>query len=173
MAYTFDATAGGFSANSYATIEQLNDYFGGRYPSELWNGLSTLEQQQIATTATRRLDQESYYGLKTTDAQALQFPRHGIFDRNGSVYSATEIPQNLINAQAELIYFLLQSEDRTLSELDLHDADALTNYSVGPLNYGFKGKVKANQLPQNVKDELAAIGECWVDSKLNPNVISR
>lgn len=171
MAYAFDATIGGAVANSYATVEQLDTYFGGRYPADLWDSLPTADKQKIATTATRRIDQETFYGGKAKSSQSLQFPRINASDREGNTYQSNIIPQNLINAQAELIYFLLQAEDRNLSELDLHDAQSLDGLSVGPLNYSFKGKIKANQLPDSVKSELKALG-CWMPG-INPTVISR
>lgn len=173
MAFIFDATIGGTASNSYATTAELDDYFDGRYPNDLWTGLSTTDKQRIAVTATRRLEQESWSGVKVDETQALDFPRDAIFNSEGRSYSTTEIPTGLVNALGELAYFLLSSDDRILSELDLHDANSLSTYSVGPLDYGFKGKIKANELPQNVKDELDAIGDAWVNRGKNPTLILR
>jgi hypothetical protein len=67
------------------------------------------------------------------------------------------ISPNLKNAVFELMYFMLQSDDRTLSEIELHDAQFLKSYEVGPLKYEFTG-AKMNGLPNTVKAELKSIG---------------
>lgn len=172
MAFVFEPTPGLTTSNSYASIDDLDTYFGGRFEDELWTALDTTQKEKIAVTGTRRLDQEQYTGIKTLEAQALQFPREPIFDRDGYSYDEDAMPDNLKYALGEYIYFVLQSEDRILSELDLFDAKVLDGYAVGPLDWKFNGKAKMNQLPQTVKDELTAIGDAWVGDR-NPSMILR
>lgn len=158
MAFVFDATIGGASANSYLTVAQADDYFDSRYDNELYTDLTDEEKQRLLVTASRRLDAEHYAGRSVTETQALQFPRVVAYDRNYYPYQQNEIPVNLKNAVCELGYFYLQKDDRMLDETELHDAAMLENYKVGPLQYGFRNNAKMDQLPETVKKQLRAIG---------------
>lgn len=158
MAFTFNSTSGDAAANSYSSVEDADNYFGGRYPNDYWTSLSSTDKQKVLATATRRLDAEMYSGRQTTNTQRLQFPREVIFDRDTYNYASDEIPFNLANAVYELGYFLLEADDRIMEEAELHDANMMDSYSVGPLTYGFNGKVKMDALPERVINELKAIG---------------
>lgn len=156
MALVFDATLSGAASNSYITVEQANSYMEGRYENTLWP-TTTTDIQRLLVSATRRIDSERFDGLKTTTTQRLQWPRQAIFDRDGFTYSSTALPQNLINAICEYAYWLLQQDERIMSEVELHDAAMMTSNNIGPISQSY-GRIEANKLPANVVKELEAIG---------------
>lgn len=87
MAITIDATAGGSSSNSYATLAQANTYYDSdNFPDATWNdtGSITAVKTGALILATRQLDQLDFSGTPigskiegATDYQALSWPRRG------------------------------------------------------------------------------------------------
>lgn len=171
MAFTFDSTLTGTTSNSYITVDQANDYFDGRYENALWPSTAD-DIQRLLVTATRRIDSEFFGGIKTTTTQSLQWPRDAVADREGLIYSSAELPQNLINAVCEYAYWLLQQDDRILSEVELHDAAMMKANNIGPISQQF-GNVKADKLPANVEKELNAIGPGAWRGKTQPSQMFR
>jgi hypothetical protein len=169
MAFVFDATTGGSTTNCYLSVTEADDYFAGRFVNDKWTTLSSVKKQALLVTSTRRIDVENFSGRKANTAQSLQFPRDITFNRDSYPYPTNTIPTNLKSAVCELAYFYLQSDDRILEDIELHDAVNLNAYSVGPLNYQFNGKLKMGALPETVKNELKAIGPLvWLgESKVN------
>lgn len=156
MAITLITTPGDPDANSYVSLTEAENYFAGRLNNSLWE-LNSSSLPRALITATRRIDTERFSGIRETRSQALQFPRSLIYDADGYPYDANTIPRNLKNAVCELAYFYLQQNERLVSEVELHDAQFLSDYKVGPLSYSFKGDGN-NVLPNSVKAELKAIG---------------
>lgn len=157
MAFTFDASVGGTASNSYITLSDANDYFDGRYENGLWS-LSDADAQRLLVSATRRIDAERFSGLKAVETQALQLPRDIIANRDGYPYSSTIIPTNLENAVCELAYFILQSDDRKLSEVELHDIAFIESDELGPIKNKYRNGSNMDKLPNTVINELKAIG---------------
>lgn len=133
MALTIVATPGAANANSYLTLAEAVAYFEGRATAQEWEDADS--QEALLVMATRVLDavlspgrqlilgddcECSYYrirphwtGAPATEAQALAWPRTGMYNRNGFAIASTVVPQDLKNAVAELAYQLAR-EDRTL-----------------------------------------------------------
>lgn len=163
MAFVFDSTPGSATANSFVSVTDADDYFSGRFENDLWTALPSATKQRLLATATRRLDAENYYGSRHSQTQSLQFPRDVVFNRDSYPYASNEIPRNLKYATCELAYFALKQDDRIVSEIELHDAQGLDAFSVGPLSYQFNGRLKMDALPETVKNELKAIGhQIWL-----------
>lgn len=158
MAFVFDATVGGASSNSFCTVDQADDYFGGRLNADSWEDLSTSEKEKALVTATTRLNAERFSGRAASQSQSLQFPRDVIYDKDGISIASDVIPQGLVNATCELALFYLDRDEGYLSEAELHDAQYLERYKVGPLDMGFRKSAKADELPMQVQRELAGIG---------------
>lgn len=166
----FDSTISGSGSNSYITVAQADDYFSLRYESSLWDSITApATKEKLSVSATRRIDAEKYFGFKTAISQALQFPRESIYDRDGLAYDANEIPRNLISAVCEMIYFILNQDERLLGDSLLHDAENLSGFSGSIDGMGFnlsiRADAKANKLPQEVITELVAMGGVWKKSK--------
>ena len=75
MALTY--TPGGATDNSYATVDDGDTYFGDRLNSTEWINASNGNKEKALVTATRRIDEEQFYGGKSTGGQALKWPQDG------------------------------------------------------------------------------------------------
>lgn len=170
---TFSSEISSTSANSYISLEDADDYFENKFQNELWVNLTDEEKQQLLVTSTNRLDAETYTGYKTVSTQSLQWPRYGIFDRDGYPYGHDEIPNNLKKALCEYCHFILSADDRLFNETELHDMAMLKSYKLDMIGYDFNN-VKANALPSNVATELQAIGpRVWLSNSSRADRILR
>jgi hypothetical protein len=72
-----DATVGGASSNSYATIAEADAYFVGRYVSgEGWAGYTEAQKTARLIHAARIIDRLKYIGVPTDNTtQIMQWPR--------------------------------------------------------------------------------------------------
>lgn len=100
-------------ANSYISLADAETYFEGRLNASVWTAATTANKNIALAQATRTLDANSrWLGTMVDPAnQALEWPREEI-EIDGAEWPATEIPQAVRNATAELALFLLSS-DRT------------------------------------------------------------
>lgn len=153
MAFTFDSTPGSSTTNSYISVEEANDYFGGRFGADKWGEYTTIQKQQLLVTATKKLDTCVYGGVKSKAIQALAWPRRSVIDIDGYVLSDVIIPTKLKEATCEMAYWIWTEEDRLLSDTDLLQVDT---YSVGPMNLSIN-KQRIN-FPPKVEELLKSIG---------------
>jgi len=167
MAFTFDATAGGSSANSFVSVSYADDYFAGNLESATW-GIPSAQKQAALVQATRRLNSETYGGRRNTSTQSLAFPRQFIiaYDVPDQAYiDSTTIPELLAQATCELALHYLKQVNGEFS-VDDRDLETLTSYKLGPMDFGIRGGYKADSLPQKVKNLLSSIGvNGWTEYK--------
>lgn len=104
-----DATAGGTSSNSYATLAQAEAYMATLSFKTAWTGADAVKEAALQQ-ATRLLDTLYFVGTKTANTQALQWPRWGVIDRNGFPVDSASIPQQLVNATSEFALRLLEAD---------------------------------------------------------------
>ncbi len=81
MAIAINATIGGSSANSYLTLadaQLIVDGFVQDADITAWATATTDQKNRALFTATQRLDRERFIGARSTDTQALQWPRTGV-----------------------------------------------------------------------------------------------
>lgn len=171
MAFTFDSTVSGTTANSYISVTQADDFFTAHLESSVWTSLSTAKKQAVLVQATNRLDQEKYGGRCTSDFQRLQWPRTFIISRDkdpraettaefigGAYYRPSDqIYKELIEATCEMALFLIKKSNGELS-VDEQDLETLSRYKVGPLDFTIKDGYQVDQLPTKVKNLLKSIG---------------
>lgn len=111
MPVTLDATVGGSSSNTYATLEEADAYFDARLYASAWtsltgtDGIETKKKALIA--AAQRNDQEPLDGARAALGQRLEWPRTGVTDRSGYSVASTAIPEDIKIAQYETALFLL------------------------------------------------------------------
>lgn len=146
MAFSFDSTVGGASANSYVTVAEMSDYCGGRLDATEFDATVTLTQQKSLVMATARLDQENYVGTPAAFTQRLKFPRLFVPSIYGSWEDSDVIPERIKQATYELAIALLK--DTTL----FRDSglEAFEQVGVGPLAVTPRVSRKAGTLPQQV-----------------------
>ena len=123
MAFTFDATAGGATANSLCTVEFADDHLGGELYAAEWAALSNgvpaelLQKQQALVKATRRLERYEYAGGRVTETQRLKHPRYGLMTDDGFALSSTEVIEQFRMACAELaLHYLRQNPADVVDE---------------------------------------------------------
>lgn len=110
MAFNFDATPGGASANSLCTVEFADDHLGGELYADEWTEAEEPTKQKALAKATRRLERFEYLGDPTTTTQSLKHPRYGLGRDGGSYYDGAEVAEPFKAACAELaLYYLRQN----------------------------------------------------------------
>ena len=95
---------GGAAAESYSTVAQADAYHAAR-GNTLWAPLTTTEKEQALRRAT---DYMAVYagrwkGIRTSLAQALDWPRYGVV-ANGYDLASDVVPVPVANACAELAF---------------------------------------------------------------------
>lgn len=154
MAFTFDATVGGSSANSYATVEYADDYHEGNLNREVWTAATTAQKQAALAMATRTLEAElSFPGWKTTSAQARRWPRAGVYNRDGEYVDSAIIPEALKNATCELAFWFLVSD-----RLADNDTAIIERMKLDTLELEFSRGSKTQVIPDSVLSMLADFG---------------
>ncbi len=156
MAFTFDSTVGGASTNSYATVTEADDYFDSFLFSDDWTDLSTLHKQKLLTMAWRVLNTLRYGGDRVTVTQNSDFPRNDLYDWDGNDYTTTTIPAFLKDAQAEIAYYLLSTDNRYVNELG--EYGTVSTFKGGAQTVTFDPTTLRDNLPTKVRDLLLRIG---------------
>ena len=151
MAITLIATEGAANANSYLTLAEADSYLEAHLKSSFWSALDDEAKKAALISATRELDLIIYAGRKSTQAQALQWPRLSIYDRDG--YAVTGVPKLLKDAVCEQVMHELTEDENIASDFDLENLESV---EVGPLKYKMRAGLKSG-LPDDVADRLNAI----------------
>lgn len=129
-----DATVGGIAANSYVTVEEANAYFADRSNATNWS--TSTQQDQLLITASRLIDwQLRFKGNKTSELQAMQFPRVGVELTNGTVVADNIIPTPVKFAVFELALLSLDTDraaENPLAGLEQVTAGPLTIKTASP-----------------------------------------
>lgn len=114
-----DATVGSISANSYVTVLEATEYFANRaHVADSWTVLAVEDQESFLITNTLLLDwYVKFKGYKTSESQALKWPRSGVVRPSGASVASDIIPSEIKQAVYELTFFSL-SVDR-VAESDL------------------------------------------------------
>lgn len=181
MPATIDATPGSPTANSFATLAEINAYFEARLPLDPpWDPTESIAIPRILTAARmlttafsglKRLitpkSGESYYligmkwdGLPAVSDQSMDWPRTGLLDRLGRELDDATVPAEIKQAQAELAG-QLSLTDRTLeNEIAVQ---GITAIKAGPVSVNFNSDSDAFTrtalvLPDHV---LALIPPSW------------
>jgi hypothetical protein len=117
------------TANSYATVDWADSYFGGRLHADVWTDASTADKTTSLVWATQLLDERvTWFGIRTRSDQALGWPRYGVSDRDGYLVASDAVPLAVRRATAELARLLL-IEDRTAER----DTIGFSSLKAGPL----------------------------------------
>jgi hypothetical protein len=74
---TINATPGDPSANSYVSLDEALDFGDERAGADAWEDLESWQQERTLITASRAIDSLLLIGDKSSDTQALEFPRDG------------------------------------------------------------------------------------------------
>lgn len=148
-----DATVGSITANSYVTELEAEEYFVDRAHSSAWSAIS--EKEPFLIICSRMLDwQLTFSGAKTSDIQAMQFPRTGVILRNGYTVPDDIIPSEVKFAVFELALSFI-SKDRTAdpSLAGIEQVKAASLFiKASPGGYG---DTKSKVIPDHVRQILS------------------
>lgn len=95
---TIDAT----DFDVYGDVAGATSYFLGTTQYGTWSALDADTQGRLIIMATRFLDRQRWQGSKTSEAQALEFPRTGLTDKNGVAVDDATVPVAVEQATYEL-----------------------------------------------------------------------
>ncbi len=108
-------TPGGTDSNSYATLAEANTFHTERLHNAAWTSASDATKEAAMIWATLLIDSNIlWHGIRATEEQALDWPRYGMYDKDGYSVDSDIVPKQVKDAESELA-FLLIVEDRTLS----------------------------------------------------------
>ena len=170
---------GSESANTYATLDEANDFTNYLVLSDdnaAWSAADDPDKQRALFTAAQRIDRERFLGAKVNEAQALEWPRSGVkkpgtynnvyTPRNlgeeaypyrlvQSYYADDEIPDRVKHAQIILAVYL----NNNRNGMELSGLEDFASVSVGSLNVTprFYGAVGIDRIPPIVDHYLMGI----------------
>jgi len=97
-----DATIGGLTSNSYATVAEAEAYFSDRAFATAWDNSEV--QDQLLVTATSLLEwYVKWKGTKVLSTQALHWPATGAERANGVAIIEDDVPYEVKVAVFELV----------------------------------------------------------------------
>ena len=174
MAIAIDASVGGVNANSYLTLNDAQAIIDGFVEDPdvtAWASATTDQKNRALYTATQRLDRERFLGARSTDTQALQWPRTGVrkpdtyintyavgfpFRISTDYFDDTEIPTQIKYAQVVLAVYLHNNP----SGIGLSGLEDYKNVKIGSLdvtpNLGY-GAVGADKVPPIMERYLTGL----------------
>lgn len=168
-----DATPGGSSANSYATVVEADAYFSTSFNRTAWASAGNVDKAVVLIEASRLLDTlVKWNGYLSSNTQALRWPRAWVYDPDsypahrsnmdsglGGPYLASDvIPKPIKEIAYELAYSILSTDGFSSVENDI------TRVKVGSILVDFSQKVKNQGFPQVVRDMIVRWGEYEVRS---------
>jgi len=165
MAFTFDSTLKGVTANSYVSVSTADDYFGGNIFNSSWEQLSTSEKEQYLVFSTNRLETELFSGLPTEDTQALSMPRKSVINPDGTDYLDEDtMPKRFENAVLELVMQYIQEYKEESPTFSKQDQSRMSNIELGPITAALRD-TKEHSLSDLVKRHLRSVGtNFWLGS---------
>jgi hypothetical protein len=163
MPVTIDATVGGAAANSYVTLAQAETYLEARLNVGAWTAATTDLKNRALVEAQRTIGPLPWAGSRTTDAQALAWPRQYVANPDAPLpltniarenllptyvvyYDTDIIPQRVKDAQVELALEFLKSGTTDLAVADATADVIRKKVDVLETQYADPGKRTAQNL---------------------------
>lgn len=133
MAITLDATKGGPSANSYATIDEADAFLEAEWGAEEWADLLLVDKQKLLITATRMIDGLTTLYDSVDPLQALNYPLLNTSGDGGSDGFTEAKLAAIIQA-----FYLFKNHDGIVEgqQMAIH---GVTSESIGPTSKTMKG----------------------------------
>ena len=136
-------TAGSASANAYVTLAVANQYHEDRPANDtVWSdAIFNADKSKVNAAillATKLLDKLVIWdGWRVDTTQALEWPRTGLLNPNGTSVSTTAIPLDLQHATAEFARHLIAAERLGDSAIERY---GLTDLSLPGISLKFSGR---------------------------------
>lgn len=106
MTVSITATAGSASANSYLSLAAADSIATTMLGTLAWSTATTDDRSRALITATRGLETLSWVGTRSTEVQALAWPRTGVY-LDGQELDKTLVPEAVQYATFDLAEALL------------------------------------------------------------------
>lgn len=100
MALVVEDGSGIAGANSYVSLEYLNEYHSARGNAK-WDDLLDEEKEAAALRSMAYVETFRYRGRRLEVRQSCNFPRSGVIVRDGLEWPFDEVPEQVRMAQAE------------------------------------------------------------------------
>ncbi len=127
--------------NSYIDIDGADEYFAGRLHAESWSSADSETKEKALKQATRQIDRQPLKGCKTTDNQALAFPR----------YPDSEVPEAVKDACCEVALALLERGNDQRRKLQ---QEGVQSFTLGNMSETFAAGAGKGLLSQEAKELL-------------------
>ena len=108
LALILETGAGLATANTFATREQATAVLEASPFADAWTDVDPTRQDQCLVEASAWLSRLAWDGVRTTEAQALAWPRAWMQTPDGYAISANVVPTFVRDATARLAYWLSQ-----------------------------------------------------------------
>lgn len=126
MTLTIDASVGGVASNSFVDEPDAIAFAATRLNLAGWSTVSgtscTEDEKKALIEATRELSALLYQGYRSTNTQALSWPRYLAIDPDQSgcrsYFDPTVLPQRLIDATCELAIAFLAAGTTDIAAAD-------------------------------------------------------
>lgn len=149
MALTVEDGSVVAGADSYISLADAETYFTNHGPPSGWTGTDAVKEGALRYAASWLDSTYAWAGVIVDSDQALDWPRSGVYDDEGRLLAADEIPQRLRDAQCEAA---LEHLSAALN-VGLDRGGLVKRRKVGPLETEF-----ADHAPgRRVRDYLDAL----------------
>lgn len=142
------------NANSFVSVDYADDYFSARGVTQ-WDSLTDDEKEVLLIKATDFVNASyKWRGKKSTQGQALSFPRTNCIDNDG--YKVSGVPNNLKDAVCEASY-LLNGGDELFQKAESNGA--VTSEHIGSISFTYdtSKKVKNASLYDALNSRLKGL----------------
>lgn len=107
--------------DTYISVADADAYHTAHGDSDDWSSASTAEKEGALRLGTQALDlthRGRWQGRRSTEAQALDWPRDGVYDADGYLLLNTATPSGIANASAELARRHITDETALMPDTD-------------------------------------------------------
>ncbi len=170
MAVTIDATIGGASSNSYATLAQADTFHESNLYSSDWDDATDDQKNRGLVMATRMLDDFfDWLGGAVGATQALLWPRIDVPNHFGVEYGSDELPEELIDATAYVAFRLIQESGDPEAASGAGSA-GVQRMKAGPVDFTFWRSIspKAHSIVRSVMPWLSHLGRMRIGTVTTP-----
>jgi hypothetical protein len=149
-------------ATSYCTLAFADDYLSVKPAATIadWEALTDDEKEAFLMWATRLMDQRvRWRGTLADPDSALQWPRNGVYDRNGNLIPNDEVPLQVQQATVEIAFHLL-NENVDPSAPGSAAAGGIKSQKLGPLEIVYQDNAvfTPNYFPVGINQLLSPLG---------------
>jgi hypothetical protein len=134
MALVVEDGTGKSDAESYVSVADADTYHAAHSGSADWTGASTAEKEKALRLATQWLGASydgRWLGVRFSGDQALSWPRDSV-ELDGYILSASDIPQQLLDATCELALKDVEG-DELFADMADEGTVGSTTVRVGPI----------------------------------------